>query len=169
MFRVPGSMRRRWLGVCLSLLCGWVDARVAGSLNDRGWQARLSGKLASAVSASQANSTPIRVSVTPDGKHHLQTPPSFLGLSHEPLTMPKHVVRAASYQAFINLLSAYDTGPFVIRWGGNAQDELIEVLDDEQWRSMHDLHVKTGAKFMIGLNLRVRRACVFSCGTAVLM
>jgi hypothetical protein len=47
-------------------------------------------------------------------------------------------------------------GPFVIRWGGNEQDKLTEVLDDEQWESMAGLHANTGAVFMIGLNLRAK-------------
>ncbi|KAG1666909.1 hypothetical protein FOA52_005969 [Chlamydomonas sp. UWO 241] len=96
-----------------------------------------------------------RVSVLP-GAHHIQVPTSFLGLSHEPLTMAKHVVRTPSYQAFIRLLSGFQTGPFVVRWGGNEQDKLTEVMEDEQWESMHDLHANTGAVFMIGLNLRAK-------------
>ncbi|KAG1679112.1 hypothetical protein FOA52_000467 [Chlamydomonas sp. UWO 241] len=70
--------------------------------------------------------------------------------------MAKHVVTSPEYQGFIRLLSAYETGPFVVRWGGNEQDKLTEVLEDAQWDAMRDLHANTGAVFMIGLNLRAR-------------
>jgi hypothetical protein len=86
---------------------------------------------------------------------HVPVPHSFLGLSHEPLTMAKHALPTPQYQAFIRMLSSFETGPFIIRWGGNEQDKLLELLDDEQWISMRDLHASTGVKYMLGLNLRV--------------
>ena len=85
----------------------------------------------------------------------VRVPPSFLGLSHEPLTMAKHVLPTPEYQGLIKLLSSYDTGPFVIRWGGNEQDMLLHPLEDEQWQAMRQLHDVTGVRYMIGLNLKV--------------
>ena len=86
----------------------------------------------------------------------VRVPPSFLGLSHEPLTMAKHVLPTPEYQGLIKLLSSYDTGPFVIRWGGNEQDILLHPLEDEQWQAMRQLHDVAGVRYMIGLNLKVR-------------
>ena len=92
-------------------------------------------------------------------------PPSFLGLSHEPLNMSAVVLPTPEYQGLIKLLSSFDTGPFLIRWGGNAQDQQGvgqaspadgKVLSDDQWQAMAGLHNNTGTRFMIGLNLLVR-------------
>jgi len=91
----------------------------------------------------------------PVNSKSIPVPPSFLGLSHEPLTMAKHVLPTAQYTGFIRLLSSFNTGPFIIRWGGNAQDQLLEPLDDDQWKAMRDLHVSVGVRYMIGLNLKV--------------
>ena len=70
--------------------------------------------------------------------------------------MAKHVLPTAEYQGLIRLLSSYDTGPFIIRWGGNEQDRLLKPLEDDQWKAMRDLHEAVGVRYMIGLNLRVR-------------
>lgn len=91
----------------------------------------------------------------PSSLTSVPVPPSFLGLSHEPLTMAKHVLPTPEYQGFIRLLSSFNTGPFIIRWGGNQQDRLLEPLDDDQWKAMRDLHVALGVRYMIGLNLKV--------------
>ena len=86
----------------------------------------------------------------------VRVPPSFLGLSHEPLTMAKHVLPTPEYQGLIKLLSSYDTGPFDIRWGGNEQAILLHPLEDEQRQAMKQLHDVAGVRYMIGLNLKVR-------------
>jgi hypothetical protein len=97
----------------------------------------------------------ISLELDPSTHRTIAVPPSFLGLSHEPLSMAKHVLPTAEYQGFIRLLSSFNTGPFIIRWGGNMQDKLIEPLDDDHWRAMRDLTVAVGARYMIGLNLKV--------------
>lgn len=81
--------------------------------------------------------------------------------------MPKHVARAPEYQGLIKLLSSFETGPFILRWGGNEQDRTLEVLEDEQWLALADLHKSTGARYMIGLNLRVRHTCMHAKGTRI--
>ena len=98
----------------------------------------------------------ISLEFDPAEHSYIPVPPSFLGLSHEPLTMAKHVLPTAEYQGLIRLLSSYDTGPFVIRWGGNEQDRLLKPLKDDQWEAMRDLHEAVGVRYMIGLNLKVR-------------
>lgn len=87
---------------------------------------------------------------------HVAVPPSFLGISHEPITMAKEVVLTPHYLGFIELLSSFDTGPFVLRWGGNEQDKLEEPVEDAHWRSLAELHEKTGVRYMFGLNLMAR-------------
>jgi hypothetical protein len=86
----------------------------------------------------------------------VQAPASYLGLSHEPITTAKHILPTPQYRNFIKLLSSFQTGSFIIRWGGNAQDNQLDVIEDEHWISMRDLHQETGVKYMIGLNLAVR-------------
>ena len=91
-----------------------------------------------------------------DHQRYFQVPPSFLGISHEPITMAKLIAGTPQYRGFIKLLSSFETGPFVLRWGGNEQDKLVDVLEDDQWESLGELHKATGARFMIGLNLMAR-------------
>ena len=91
----------------------------------------------------------------PASHQSISVPPSFLGLSHEPITMAKHVLPTEEYRGFLRLLSSFDTGPFIIRWGGNEQDRLLEPVEDDHWKAMRDLHVAVGVKYMIGLNLKV--------------
>ena len=52
---------------------------------------------------------------------YIQVPPSFLGLSNEPLNMSASILPTPQYQGLIRLLSSFDTGPLIIRWGGNNQ------------------------------------------------
>ncbi|GAX74173.1 hypothetical protein CEUSTIGMA_g1622.t1 [Chlamydomonas eustigma] len=86
----------------------------------------------------------------------VQAPSSYLGLSHEPITTARQVLPTLQYRNFIKLLSSFQTGPFIIRWGGNAQDNQLDIIEDEHWISMRDLHQETGVQYMIGLNLAAR-------------
>ena len=45
----------------------------------------------------------------------IPVPPSFIGLSHEPMSMAKSILPTPQYGALITLLSSFDTGPFIIR------------------------------------------------------
>lgn len=101
-----------------------------------------------------SNAAAVRVQLDP-GSAKVQVPHSFIGLSHEPLTIAKEVLPTPQYRNFIKLLSSFDTGPLIIRWGGNEQDKLLDPLDDDQWIAMRELHAFTGARYMIGLNLKV--------------
>ena len=86
----------------------------------------------------------------------IAVPASFLGFSHEPLTMADPIATTAEYQGLVRLLSSFNTGPFIIRWGGNGQDLQNTSLTDGQWKAMANLHNVTGVRYMIGLNLKVR-------------
>ena len=82
-------------------------------------------------------------------------PPSFLGFSQENLTMAAPILPTPEYQGLVKLLSSFNTGPFVIRWGGNGQDTQDSPLTDDNWKAMRDLHTATGVRYMVGLNLAV--------------
>ena len=76
--------------------------------------------------------TALSLDFNPSTANTVQVPPSFLGLSHEPLTMAKLVLPTPQYQGFLRLLSSFDTGPFIIRWGGNEQ--VSEGAMRTSWR-----------------------------------
>eukprot|EP00798_Chlamydomonas_sp_ICE-L_P032194 gene32194-16739_t len=78
--------------------------------------------------------------------------PSFMGFSVEPLDRAVDMIDEEFIQMVKNLAS-YDTGPINIRWGGNSQDTIFEVLGNETWNSLLWLHNETGCVYTIGLNL----------------
>ncbi|GAX81963.1 hypothetical protein CEUSTIGMA_g9391.t1 [Chlamydomonas eustigma] len=84
----------------------------------------------------------------------IPVPSSFVGLSIEPMASAAGMLSNPQFSGLVQLLSSYNTGPFIIRWGGGTQDFLTTVLPNTTWQSMADLSNKTGAKYMIGLNLR---------------
>ena len=86
----------------------------------------------------------------------LPVPPSFLGLSHEPLTIAAPVLRDSTYRRLLLLLS-FRTGPFILRWGGSKQDERNTTLGSEHWATMRDVHKALGVRYMLGLSLAVGR------------
>ena len=58
---------------------------------------------------------------TPPSAPLLPVPPSFLGLSHEPLTAAAPILRDPTYRRLLSLLASFRTGPFILRWGGSKQ------------------------------------------------
>ena len=86
----------------------------------------------------------------------LPVPPSFLGPSHEPLTIAAPVLRDSTYRRLLLLLSSFRTGPFILRWGGIKQHELNTTLGEEHRAAMRDVHRALGVRYMLGLSLAVR-------------
>eukprot|EP00798_Chlamydomonas_sp_ICE-L_P020370 gene20370-27139_t len=85
----------------------------------------------------------------------LDVPASFLGISVEPLNQAQYYVNGSVYMKLIGNLAQFDSGPFSIRWGGNAQDRQTEVLDKNTWGALNQLYEETGCQYIVGLNLRI--------------
>eukprot|EP00798_Chlamydomonas_sp_ICE-L_P032175 gene32175-16713_t len=81
--------------------------------------------------------------------------PSFMGLSMEPLDLATVYASQPEFIQLISNLASYRTGPFIIRWGGNSQDTLTEVLGPDTWETLANLHYKTGCVYIMGLNLLI--------------
>jgi len=108
------------------------------------------------------SSTGLRVSITinSDGaqKGVLPVPLGFMGLSHEPMSLAGYYCQDPVYQQLLQTLTSYNTGPFSLRWGGNAQDIETSLFPDTVWEGMkHSWQLLGGrVSHTIGLNLMAR-------------
>lgn len=70
-------------------------------------------------------------------------PSSFLGISHE-WTNVEELNQGGTYLQLLKDLTAYGSGPLVVRVGGGSTDLLTHVPPESTWRSLKQLHDATG-------------------------
>lgn len=85
-------------------------------------------------------------------------PSSFLGISHE-WTNVEELNHGGSYLQLLQDLTAYGSGPLVLRVGGGSTDMLTDMLPNSTWRALQELHSITsehgGSWYSDSVNLRV--------------
>ena len=91
-----------------------------------------------------------------DTSSPIPTPTSFMGLSWEPLYSVPSLLTRPEFQLLIQRLSTYDTGPFVLRFGGGSQEftswSKLE-LGEDVWRELGTFHHNTKSLYILGLNV----------------
>jgi hypothetical protein len=70
-------------------------------------------------------------------------PSSFLGISHE-WTNVEELNHGGSYLQLLQDLTAYGSGPLVVRVGGGSTDKLTTVPPQSTWVALKQLHEATG-------------------------
>ena len=69
------------------------------------------------------------------------------------------------YVGFIKRLTAFGTGPMLVRVGAYAADRLTKPWPATVYRALGALHNATGAKFIMGVNQHAEaRAAGGGCG-----
>ena len=70
-------------------------------------------------------------------------PSSFLGISHE-WTNVEELDHGGSYLQLLTDLTAYGSGPLVLRVGGGSTDLLADIPSESTWTALQELHNITG-------------------------
>lgn len=70
-------------------------------------------------------------------------PSSFLGISHE-WTNVEELNHGGSYLQLLKDLTAYGSGPLVVRVGGGSTDKQAEVPPESTFKALRELHNVTG-------------------------
>lgn len=70
-------------------------------------------------------------------------PSSFLGISHE-WTNVEELNHGGSYLRLLKDLTAYGSGPLVVRVGGGSTDKLTTVPPESTFQALRELHESTG-------------------------
>lgn len=78
-------------------------------------------------------------------------PKSFLGISHE-WTNVEELNHGGSYLQLLQDLTAYGSGPLILRVGGGSTDLLAGIPPASTWKALEELHDSTGVRFIFGLN-----------------
>lgn len=73
-------------------------------------------------------------------------PKSFLGISHE-WTNVEELNHGGSYLQLLQDLTAYGSGPLVLRVGGGSTDLLAGIPPASTWKALEELHNRTGVSF----------------------
>lgn len=92
-------------------------------------------------------------------------PSSFLGMSHE-WTNIEELNHGGSYLQLLKDLTAYGSGPLVVRVGGGSTDRLTTVPPQSTWVALKELHDATGAlqgKTACAGSLKVCMTCMLLC------
>ncbi len=87
-----------------------------------------------------------------DSRDQPVIPQSFMGLSHE-WPYVEEMSTQPKYTDTLNYLTSFGNGPVNVRVGGGSTDIQNFVPPANVWDSLASLNKKTGAKFIIGLNL----------------
>lgn len=72
-------------------------------------------------------------------------PSSFLGISHE-WTNVEELNHGGTYLQLLQDLTAYGSGPLILRVGGGSTDKRTEVLPQSTWVALKELHEATGER-----------------------
>jgi hypothetical protein len=102
--------------------------------------------LAKLASADAFARSPLRDAGAPEAR----VPASFLGLS-----VDLNDIEGVAHPDYIGLvrhLTEYDTGPMIFRVGAYAADRLDKPWPATVYKALSELHLKTGAKFIVGVN-----------------
>jgi len=70
-------------------------------------------------------------------------PKSFLGISHE-WTNVEELNHGGSYLQLLQDLTAYGSGPLILRVGGGSTDLLAGIPPASTWKALEELHDSTG-------------------------
>lgn len=73
----------------------------------------------------------------------INIPSSFLGISHE-WTNVEELNHGGSYLQLLKDLTAYGSGPLVVRVGGGSTDKLADVPPESTFKALRELHEATG-------------------------
>ena len=69
------------------------------------------------------------------------------------------MLSCSTYTTLISNLVQYDTGPFSLRWGGNAQDLMDLPYEQRVWDSLRDFYLKSDRKVRYIIGKAVAHAC----------
>lgn len=72
-------------------------------------------------------------------------PSSFLGISHE-WTNVEELNQGGSYLQLLKDLTAYGSGPLVVRIGGGSTDMSTGIPPKSTWVALRELHEATGGQ-----------------------